>query len=182
MKKVTLTRKPILLLLIFCLPILGMAWTTGRDQVEVVPSSDFDAVGVKLIEISSRPHLQFSVTNKSGAEVSALKVTLTAYDKKGNLSGRQTWYMPAGLPNGSKMNSALAANPNLRSAARYVVEFTSLSSLQSCGTDFCRSCTEDAIRACGAGRVGSYSCTQGETCSCSFTCREGGGGRPPIQP
>jgi hypothetical protein len=162
--------------LIIFLSVAGLAWAGGSKsggRVKVIPSETFDAAGVEIVDINRRPHLKYSVTNKSGQSVQAVVVTLTAYDARGNLHSRQTWITRTDLADRTQTSSILAVTAGLKSAARITAEFAGAVIAQegsACTQGYCDQCTASAEKLCGAGKVKEYSCTVGSTCSCSFTC------------
>lgn len=179
----TLTRHTIAAGLIICLSLVGLVWAVGNGpglRVETVSSESLDATDTEIIEINRRPHLKYSVANKSGKSVPAVAVTLTAFDAKGRLRSRQTWVTRTDLAGGARTSSILAVTAGLKSASRVVAEFAEASVAQegqACTESYCTQCTSSAEKLCGAGpgKVKDYSCTVGSSCSCSFTC---GGSAP----
>jgi hypothetical protein len=170
--------------MLFCMYLITVGFA-GRNvepnsKIEVVPSASFNAEYIKIIYVNTQPHLQYALTNISGDMVPGLTVTLTAYDAKGNLHGRQKWITRPSLPAGSEVNSTLAMSLDLKLVKNMKVEFTPISPAQGIPgwdtTGFCTGCSKEARDTCGAGKVQSVTCSVGESCSCSYTCRA------PLQP
>lgn len=177
----TLTPRTIAASLVVCLSAAGLVWAgVGGPglRVEIAPSESLDVTATEIVEINRRPHLKYSVAGKSGQPVSAVAVTLTAFDTKGRLRSRQTWVTRTDLESGARASSILAVTAGLKSAARVVAEFAEASIAQegqACTETYCTQSTSSAEKLCGAGKVKDYSCTVGSSCSCSFTC---GGSAP----
>jgi hypothetical protein len=165
--------------IVFCLYLIAVASAGGNveqnGRIEVVPCASFNAEHARVTYVSNQPHLQFTLANISRDMVSGLTVTLTAYDKKGSVVGRQKWITRPDLPAGSKVNSTLATSLDLKSAKNFKLEFTPVDLAQGtpgCDPDkFCISCSKEARDTCGTGKVQSVTCTTGESCSCAYTRR-----------
>jgi hypothetical protein len=161
----------------FCLCLMSVGFG-GRNieqngRVTVLASAYFNAENVKVTYINLVPHLQYTLTNRSGDVVSGLEVTFTAYDAKGNMCGHQKWITRDTLPIGSRVGSTFAMNLDLNSAKNMSVEFapTSFAQVPACDPGpFCTACAKEARESCGQRGVQSLTCTVGETCTCAFTC------------
>ena len=40
----------------------------------------------------------------------------------------------------------------------------------ACDPGWCTQCRQDALASCGPGNIKSYTCSVGQTCTCTFTC------------
>lgn len=143
-----------------------------RQKVEATPSDSFRVEHASVVYVGGRPHLEYSLTNVSGEPAATLTITLTAFGVKGNVRSRQEWRIPSGLPDRARTGATLPLDIKVKSAARLALEVSGISPAQNpCGTDFCTSCGTQATNLCGEGKIGSYSCSVGSTCTCSFSCK-----------
>src|SRR5918992_3573358 len=79
-------------------------WAGNVGITQGESSSSLAAENVKVVYINQQPHLQYSVTNLSADLVPAVGVTMTVYDKQGNLSGSQKWVLNSNLRNGDRFS------------------------------------------------------------------------------
>src|SRR2546421_3485652 len=107
---------------VFCLCLMSVGFA-GRDdeqngRIQIAPSDFISAESVKVINKDEAFHLQYSLTNKSAEALSALTVTLTGYDVKGNIAGRETWLVRRAVPAGAKTSSNLDMELNMSSVTK----------------------------------------------------------------
>ena len=149
-----------------------------KIPVEKIDSSIFSVKKANLFETTGGLQFLFSVVNNSEQESVGVEVVLSGYSKSGNLQARQTWRKLEKISIASKFSSMFDVYSGLNGSSRYTVEFLAPSQTNNLSGE-CESCTNDAIRACGAGKVRSVSCIiDNGTYRCEYSCS--GGNVEPI--
>ena len=120
--------------------------------------------------------MRFSVATKPKQVSPGVEIVLSAYNKFGSLKARHTWIASEEMSNSAKMVSVFEVGSGLKGAFRYTIEFLVPTITQN--DDACTTCTDNAVRACGAGKVQSLSCEPDVNgiFSCVFICKDQVGG------
>ncbi len=143
------------------------------NSVEGTNLSIFSVKKFNLMEKGVGLQFQFSIANKSKQISPGVEVVLSAYNKSNNLKARHTRRIIEQIPTNTTLFSLFDVNSELKGGYRYTVEFFTPQQTNSLDGE-CDSCTSNAIRACGQGKVKSVSCTLGPngTYDCSYSCSD----------
>ncbi|MBL8172547.1 MAG: hypothetical protein JNJ50_30765 [Acidobacteria bacterium] len=173
MKTIRLTMLFVLCLALAGISLAGKNISQGRRQtngVELLPSHAFSVNYANVKNIGRQPHLEYRISNISGADIPFVKAILTAYDAKGDMLGRGEWTTKVDINSGSSTHAILTTNPLFLSAKRVTLQFTPLSVDESdCNDSFCDRCADKAGKFCKGG-VKTYDCQEGSPCRCEFEC------------
>lgn len=170
---------------------MTIAQAQPNKQIDVSPSSGVSVKKANLVDTQEGFFLNFSLKNKTGDNLNRVIIKVIGYDENGEafISSRRT--VSVNLADNAKAQPSVKVFDHLRNAQSYKIEVSPVSDEMLVGEGCCSTCTDDAIRACGPGKVKSTSCSSSVgpdgqvTCNCDYECGPrtgGGGGIVPIKP
>jgi hypothetical protein len=174
-----INRLSVVLPLFILLTVSGLASNNLNQDVniEIAPTYQFSSESAQIVWDNGKPNLRYSITNASASLVPSIKVVMSIYDVKGYLRGRQRWVFQEPVPEWSTKTASIPIKVDLKDAVIIRMEFVAITSQEIPGCDsdkFCSSCSKEARDTCGTGKVQSVECLVGQSCSCSYTCRDTG--------
>jgi hypothetical protein len=171
--------------LIFILALTSSIFAQANKKVEVILPQNISIENVKLQDIGGSFHIKLSNIEALGEGFSGIGIKVSGYDKENKLRTCSKRGFNFKFDNSSRGTIVQKISDDLKSADSYKVEFIPLNSgeLESFTGECCTNCTNDAIRACGTGQVGSVSCKEvfagpDVTCICDYKCKGGIGTEP----
>lgn len=147
-----------------------------RIPFEALSSDVFNLNRVNLLDRDGELQLRFSIANRKTQSYPGFTVVLNAYFKNGGLKARSVWKTNEEVVGNSVFSSVFPVFDGFLGASRYTVGFLAPSvgaSLTEEVVENCTTCTNNAIAACGAGKVKSMSCEMNPdgTYLCEFECK-----------
>ncbi len=149
---------------------------TKRIPFEALSSDVFNLNRINLLDRNGELQLRFSIANRKIQSYPGFTVVLNAYFKNGGLKARSVWKTNEEVVGNSVFSSVFHVFDGFLGASRYTVQFLAPSggaSLTGEVVEDCTACTNNAIAACGAGKVKSMSCQMNPdgSYSCEFECK-----------